>query len=420
VALEKRSPFTTVPGIMQSVMTRRQAYKFELRPNGEQERKIRRYAGSCRFIYNKALALQKALYETEKKKLSYADLCKKLPAWKREETTLWLQESPSQILQQVLKDLDRAYSNFFAKRADFPKFKKKGQRESFRFPDPKGFKVDGKNGRMFLPKLGWVRYRKSREVLGTPKNITVSQSNGKWFASIQTEREVEKPPHPSTSAVGIDVGVTRFATLSTGQVFAPLNSFRKYEKRLGRAQRVLSRKIKFSNNWRKARARVQKIHFGIGNSRRDYLHKTSTIISKNHAMIFLEELQIENMSRSGKGTVEEPGTNVRAKSGLNKSILDQGWGEFRRQLEYKQDWSGGRVVTVAPQHTSQQCSCCGHTAKENRVSQAAFTCVKCGHQENADLNAAQNILAAGHAVLACGDTLSFRAEAQEPIEAMAA
>jgi putative transposase len=397
-------------------MQRLQAFKYELTPNGEQQRDMRRFAGACRFVFNKALALQKAHYAEGKKKLSYADLCKQLTEWRKTEETKWLSETHSQPLQQTLKDLERAYKNFFAKRADFPRFKKKGQSDSFRYPQ--GCKLDQANSRIFLPKLGWMRYRNSREVLGAVKNVTVSFSQGKWFASIQTEREVETPVHPSTAIVGIDMGIARFATLSDGSYFAPLNSFKRQEKALVKAQRAMSRKQKFSNNWKKAKANVQKIHARIGNARRDYLHKATTTIRKNHAMVCIEDLQVRNMSKSASGTTETPGKNVKAKSGLNKAILDQGWYEFRRQLDYKLAWNGGQLIAVPPRNTSRTCPCCGHIAKENRLSQARFECVECGFEENADLVGAINVLRAGHARLACADTSpAVGASGQEPIEA---
>ncbi len=367
---------------------------------------MRRFAGSCRVVFNEALSLQKRRYEQGEKKLGYAGLCKELTAWRNGapmpsgRVAPWLADAPVHPLQQTIKDLERAYSNFFAKRADFPRFKKKGQSDSFRYPDPKQIKLDQANSRLFLPKLGWVRYRNSREVLGTVKNITVSQSCGKWFVSIQTEREVEQPI-PTGGAVGIDMGIARFATLSDGTFYAPLHSFRRHETRLRRAQQALSRKVKFSNNWRKAKARIQRIHSRIGNARRDFLHKTSTAVSKNHALVCIEDLQVRNMSRSAAGTTEQPGRNVRAKSGLNKSILDQGWFEFRRQLDYKLQWRGGWLIAVPPQNTSRTCPCCGHVSAANRQTQARFTCVECGFEDNADVVGAINVLRAGHARFAC-------------------
>jgi putative transposase len=381
-------------------MQRLQAFRYELMPNGQQARQMRRFAGSCRFVYNKALALQKERYERGEKKLGYAGLCKLLTEWRNSAETAWLADAPIHPLQQKLKDLERAYANFFAKRADFPRFKKKGQGDSFRYPDPKQIKLDQPNSRLFLPKLGWLRVRFSREVLGTVKNITVSQSCGKWFVSIQTEREVEQAI-PQSGAVGIDMGIARFATLSDGTFYAPLNSFKRHEAALRKAQQAMSRKVKFSNNWRKAKARIQRIHSRIGNARRDFLHKTSTAISQNHAMVCIEDLQVRNMSKSAAGTTEIPGKNVRAKSGLNKSILDQGWFEFRRQLDYKLAWNGGHLIAVPPQNTSRTCPCCGHISADNRRTQAKFECVECGFEDNADLIGAINVLRAGHARLAC-------------------
>jgi putative transposase len=382
------------------VMQRLQAFKFELRPNGGQQRQMRRFVGSCRFVFNKALALQKDRYEQGEKKLGYAGLCKLLTEWRNGTETPWLADAPAHPQQQAMKDLERAYTNFFAKRADFPRFKKKGQGDSFRYPDPKQIKLDQGNNRIFLPKLGWLRYRKSREVLGTVKNVTVSASGGKWFISVQTEREVVQPM-PQGDAVGIDMGIARFATLSDGTFHAPLNSFKRHETALRKAQQSMSRKVKFSNNWKKAKARVQRIHSRIGNARRDYLHKTTTTISQNHAMVCIEDLQVRNMSKSAAGSAKAPGRNVRAKSGLNKAILDQGWFEFRRQLDYKLAWNGGWLVAGPPQNTSRTCPCCGHVSAENRQTQAQFACVECGFEENADVVGAINVLRAGHAQLAC-------------------
>jgi putative transposase len=180
----------------------------------------------------------------------------------------------------------------------------------------------------------------------------------------------------------------------------------------------MARKRKFSNNWKKAKATIQRIHVRIGNARRDYLHKTSTTVSKNHAIVCIEDLQVRNMSKSAAGSIEAPGKNVRAKAGLNKSILDQGWGEFRRQLTYKLAWRGGHLIAVPPQNTSRTCPCCGYVSGANRTTQARFVCVECGFEGNADLVGAINILAAGHAVLACGEMAqSGRLAKQEPTEA---
>ncbi|QYG75802.1 IS200/IS605 family element transposase accessory protein TnpB [Escherichia coli] len=396
-------------------MKRLQAFKFQLRPGGQQEREMRRFAGACRFVFNRALALQNENHEAGNKYIPYRKMASWLVEWKNATETPGLKDSPSQPLEQSLKGLERAYKNFFQKRAAFPRFKKRGQNDAFRYPQ--GVKLDQENSRIFLPKLGWMRYRNSRQVTGVVKNVTVSQSCGKWYISIQTESEVSTPVHPSASMIGLDAGVAKLATLSDGTVFGPVNSFQKNQKTLARLQRQLSRKVKFSNNWQKQKRKIQRLHSRIANIRRDYLHKVTTTVSKNHAMIVIEDLKVSNMSKSAAGTVSQPGRNVRAKSGLNRSILDQGWYEMRRQLEYKQLWSGGQVLAVPPAYTSQRCACCGHTAKENRLSQSQFRCQVCGYTANADVNGARNILAAGHAVLACGEMVqSGRSLKQEPTE----
>ncbi|ECE7005244.1 transposase [Salmonella enterica subsp. enterica] len=397
-------------------MLKRQAFKFQLRPNGQQERYMRCFAGACRFVFNRGLALQNENHEAGDKYIPYTKMASWLIEWKGDAETQWLKESPSQSLQQSLKDLERAYKNFFQKRAAFPRFKKRGQNDTFRYPQ--GVKLDQDNSRIFLPKLGWIHYRNSREVTGVVKNVIVSQSCGKWYVSIQTEYEVTEPKHKSTSMVGLDVGVAKLATLSDGTVYLPVNSFKASQRKLAILQRQLSRKVKFSANWQKQKRKIQRLHSHIANIRRDYLHKVTNEISKKHAMIVIEDLKVSNMSKSAKGTAEQHGRNVKAKSGLNRSILDQGWYEMRRQLEYKQFWRGGQVLAVPPAYTSQRCACCGHTAKENRQSQSKFVCQICGYTANADINGARNILAAGHAALACGGAAqSGRPVKQEPAEA---
>ena len=399
-------------------MQRLQAYKFALIPSGAQQRQMRCFAGSCRFVFNKALALQKERHERGEKRLGYAGLCKLLTDWRNGIGTPWLKEAPTHPLQQALKNLEFAYTNFFAKRADFPRFKKRGQGDSFRYPDAKQIKLDEVNSRIFLPKLGWMRYRKSREVLGAVKNVTVRWHSGKWFVSIQTEREVEVPT-PKGEAIGVDMGIVRFATFSDGSGVEPLNCFRRHETVLRKAQQAMSRKTKFSSNWKRAKARIQRIHARVANVRNDFLHKLSTEISKNHAIVCVEGLQVGNMSRSAAGTQEAPGTNVRAKSGLNKSILDQGWFEFRRQLEYKLAWSGGLLIAVPPRNTSRTCPACRHVATENRQTQDEFRCVECGFEENADVVGAVNILREGLSRLACQANEATRRQ-QEPTEALLA
>ena len=254
------------------------------------------------------------------------------------------------------------------------------------------------NNRLYLPKIGWVRYRNSRNVVGEIKNVTVSQKCGRFYVSLQTEREVEIPTHQG-GEIGIDMGIVRFATLSNGEYFEPLNAFKTHKGKLAKLQRQLKNKVKFSKNWLKLKTKIAKLHHKIANCRKDFLHKLSSTISKNHAMIYIEDLQVANMSKSAKGTIEDPGKNVKQKTGLNRATLDQAWAEFRRQLDYKAQWQGGALVAVPPQNTSRTCPCCGHIAKENRLTQSNFECVECGYTENADLVGAINILERGRAIV---------------------
>lgn len=383
----------------------RKAFRFQLRTHPGLENHLSLVAGHARFVWNKALSLNLDRLARREPIVGYRDLAGLLRLWKQSEEYGFLREAHSQILQQRLMDLDRAFRDAFDRNQPgkrLPVFKKKGVSDSFRYPQ--GFKLDGANSRIYLPKLGWVRYRKSREIEGIPKQVTVSRASGNWYVSIQVEMDIGVPNHPATSAVGIDLGVTRFATLSDDTVYQPAHSLKEHQDRLARYQRAMARKQKFSSNWKKAKTRVQKIHTRIANVRKDFLHKTTTTISQNHAIVCLEDLPVRNMSRSAAGGSDSPGRNVKAKSGLNKSILDQGWFEFRRQLEYKQVWLGGDVLAVPPKNTSRTCPACGYVAKENRRTQARFVCGECGYENNADLVGAINILNRGMKILEGQDT----------------
>jgi putative transposase len=386
----------------------RKAYKYRLKENLEVLKFFSQTAGCCRLVWNRALDLQKFRLDNGLKILTYAELCKELALWKQEAELSFLKDVPSQSLQQVLKDLDRALREALLKKKGFPHFKKKFKDDSFRYPQ--GCKIEGK--RILLPKIGWISFFHSVSPKGKIKNVTICKKGKHWCCSVQTEYEIEEPKHLSSSEIGIDLGVCRFATLSSGLFYEPLNSFKQLEKELAVEQRKLKHKQKFSNNWKKQQHRIAAIHTKIANARRDYLHKISTEISKNHAIIMIEDLKVKNMSRSAKGEEKE---GRKQKSGLNRSILDQGWYEFRRQLEYKQQWRGGKVIMVPPQHTSQECLECHHTCKENRKTQSLFYCIACGYTAHADFVGANNVLAAGQAVSACGSNLS-RDRKQEPAE----
>ena len=405
------------------------AYKFRLEPNAEQEVILNNLVGSARFVWNQVLALSFDMF-AKNEFINATNLVNKIMDIKANPEFEFLKTHANAVsLQQKIRDLASAWSRFFDpkvharlkenkkkpkkpkffKLADgteiqlrplMPRFKRKSDgRDSIRLVQfDKYCRVEG--NRIKLPNgVGLVKFRKSQEILGTIKNVTISKKSGHWYVSFGTEREVENPRHPSKTAIGIDLGISKLITTSNGEAIKPKSSFKANQAKLAKLQRQLSRKVLFSQNWKKQNRKIQKLHHHIANIRHDYLHKISTDISKNHAMIVCEDLKVVNMSGSASGTLENKGRNVKAKSGLNKSILDQGWSMALTMLEYKQQWQGGLLIKVNPRYTSQTCFECKHVAKENRRTQAKFECVECGYIANADVNAARNILAAGHAVL---------------------
>ena len=401
----------------------RKGYKFRLKLKADEAHKLRRFAGCCRFVWNKALAVQDELFREENTKLlTRTELINRLPEWKREH--LFLADAQAQTLQQTLKDLDLAYQWFFRRLKKirtgdysegsdpgYPRFKKKYLHDSFRFPQ--GFKIRDRH--IFLPKLGWFRFYKSREIEGAPKNVTVTRDGPNWYISVQVEREIPDPVPAREPSAGMDLGVSRLFTLSDGSYQESLDAFRGLQDKLAREQQKLSRKVRFSSNWRKQKTRVNRVHRRIRDSRRDFLHKTSTALARSYAVLYAEDLSVRAMSASAKGTVDNPGHNVRAKAGLNKAVLDQGWSELLRQLDYKLSWRGGELVRVSPRHTSRACSRCGFVSEKNRRSQSRFECDNCGLEINADQNAAINIATLGQrGCNACGDEGLPSSTKQEP------
>jgi putative transposase len=376
-------------------MIERKANTYRLDPTPEQAQQMGQIAGSCRFVYNLALEQRRDWYRPGRT-VNFASQCREVTALRADVD--WLKAAPVHTLQQALKDLDRAYQNWWAGRAEAPTPRKKGLNDSFRFPDPVSIKVErtGKSsGRIKLPKLGWIRFRGWYAVPGDICNATVSLRAGQWHVSVQWQREVAEPIPSNLPAVGIDRGVAVFAALSDGTNVAPANHGKQALKALRKAQRNLSRKKRGSANRRKAIRRVAKLQTRVANARKNFLHEQTTTIAKNHGTVVVEALKVRNMVRSAKGTVAEPGQNVRQKSGLNRAILDQGWGAFRIMLAYKLAACGGRLIDVPAACTSQTCAACGVVDAASRQDQARFVCTGCGHEANADTNAAINILQRG-------------------------
>lgn len=393
-------------------MNVQRAYKFKLKTKYDIEKLFSQYAGCCRFVWNHFLYLQKQRLEAKEKLYSYNQLSSMLTALKRVEEYSWLRDCYSVLLQQTLRDLDRAIWQALKKDSDkrFPLFKRKGEKNGFRYPA--AFAVDA--GVIHLPKMKQgIRYFDSRPLSGELRNLTITREVDGWYCSIQTQQQVADPVHISDSVVGIDRGVANLVALSDGTLLEGM-SFTIERQKLARLQRHLSRKQMSSSNWKKQKRKIAKLHHSIANKRKDRLHKLSNTLSKNHAVVVMESLPVKNMTRSAAGTIEAPGKNVKAKNGLNRVILEQGWGELRRQLTYKLNWRGGRLLHVPAQYTSQRCGVCGHTEAGNRQTQSQFACNQCGHQDHADINAARNILAAGLAVIACGEGAIAPSVKQEP------
>lgn len=383
------------------------AYRFQLCPRPAQEKSLARFAGMLRWVWNRALAEQRARRERGEPYATYVAMTKWLTVWRHAPETAWLAEGPIHPQQQVLKRLDAAFQRFFAnvkagRTPGYPRFKARRQEAGMRFPDKAEFALDAANGRIKLPKLGWVRMRMSRKVAGELRNASITREGERWFVAIQTAQQAVLPAAGLAPTLGIDVGVSNFAGRSDGGLVPPLAALAKQQKRLRRYQRSVSRKKKGSCNRKKAVAKLRRLHRRIAQQRHDWLHKLTSGLAAGHPVIAIEDLRIAAMSASARGTAAQPGRRVRQKAGLNRAILDQAWGEFARQLGYKLAAVGGQLIRVAPAYTSRTCRMCGHESADNRKTQSVFACVACGHTEHADVHAAKNILAAGHAVWARG------------------
>jgi putative transposase len=314
----------------------------------------------------------------------------------------FLLEVPSQTLQQTLKQLEKAIKAVWKSNFGFPKFRSFYENDSMIFPQ--GFTLSKHN--IYLPKMKErVRFDKYRFFVGKPKQLIIKKEDDKFFVIIVCEQK-DKPNIKSSSSntVGIDVGVKRLATLSNNTYFEPLD-LEKEERRKKQLQRELERrskktkkgklKQKQSNNRPKTLKKLSRISQHIANKRKNFLHEISREIVEDFSFVVVEKLKMKNMTKSAKGTLEKPGKNVKAKSGLNRSILQKGWGMLFQFLEYKLEAKGGRLVRVDPKNTSKTCSRCGCLHDNNRRSQSKFVCQDCNFKINADQNAARNILVRG-------------------------
>jgi putative transposase len=391
-------------------------YRYRLYPVAEQAAALERWAGCARAVWNAALEQRRTAWRMNRVTLRY---------WSQGGTGLseakralpWLAEPHSDVCQQALRDLDRAFARFFRGEAGYPRFKRK-RRDSFRIQSrPRNGEIAVRRlsrrwGEVRVPKLGWVRFRWSRAPVGEIKHLTVSRDALGWHVSLCCDRKAEAAKPHVGPPIGIDRGITTTVALSTGELLSCPTLPPGQTERLRRLSRKAglqetARRRRASGQRRRSRRhgrtldQIAKLRAREKRIRNDFLHKLSTDIAKSHSVVVIESLDVAGMSQGAKGSLAEPGRNVRAKAGLNRAMLAQGWGELRRQLAYKTERSGGVLIEVPAAYTSQRCAACGAVDFRSR-SGRHFHCVACGHTNHADVNAARNILAAGRAVAARG------------------
>ena len=397
--------------------------KVELQPTPTQVKAFMQHAGNARWTYNWGLRSKIDAIEVRKEAIAsgvspkeaprvptYVDLSRELTVLKKkpveEGGVPWMYESSSRAPLNALRDLDTAFKNLFRRlksgvaKKGFPRFKSRNRGIG-------GFHLTGivKVGRkaVQLPFIGRVRLKPGdRDYLpcGKHTSATVTEKEGRWYVSILEPEDIKEAPSNGGSEVGLDLGVARLATLSDGTVINNPRALARGQKKIKRLQRELARKKKGSRTRGKARAALARVHARVTNVRKDTLHKVTTALTKRHSKIVIEDLNVANMTKAARGR------GKKAKAGLNRSLLDASFSEFRRLLEYKGRLYGCEVVAVNPAYTSQRCSSCGHTEKGNRPTQSEFHCLSCGIEINADFNASINILVDG----SCPETLNASGE----------
>jgi putative transposase len=376
-------------------VTLTRCYKFRLEPTVEQQAKFRQFAGCRRFVWNWALAQRQSAFKNEGVCLSYSELAARLVELKQQPETRFLTECDSQVLQQTLRDLDRAFVNFFEKRANYPKPKsRKRTPHSFRIPQ----RVTPQANGVSIPKVGIVKARLHRPMEGMVKSATIKQpADGHWQITFVSHFEKEDPTPSSHRPAGIDVGLESFVAFDDGQKIAPPKFYRKSERKLKRLQRYLSRKQKGSRNRAKAKGRLAATSAKVRNKRNNWLHQLALAIISCHDTLCIEDLNLKGLARTK----------------LAKSFSDAAHATFFRMLIYKGLWCDCQVVKVGRFFaSSKRCSCCGHQ-QALTLADRWWRCASCGTQHDRDVNAARNLLEEGLRLLAQGhgERLNARGEA---------
>ena len=370
----------------------KRSYKFRFYPTAGQEMILAKTFGCARFAYNYMLRLRMDAWMQWQERIGYHETSAALTALKKQPEYAWLNEVPSVPVQQALRHLQTAFNNFFAKRAGYPRFKRKDGPQSATYTTS-AFKWGGKS--LKLAKMSEpLDVRWSRKIPKAAKVTTVTVSKdsaGRYFVSLLCDDVVAKKPAVD-GKIGIDLGLTHFATLSTGEKVAAPNTFRRYEKKLAKLQRRLAKKTNGSKRREKARIKVARLHAKIADTRRDFLHKLSTRLINENQVIAIESLSVLNMQKNRY---------------LSKSISDASWSEFVRQLKYKAHWYGRELIGVDRWYpSSKRCSDCGYTMPKMPLSVREWVCPECGSIHDRDINAARNVLAAGLAVSAHREAVS--------------
>lgn len=368
------------------------AYKYRFYPSEEQKQILAQTFGCVRFVYNHMLRIRTDSWCNEQKRINYHETSALLTLLKKQEDTKFLNEVSCVPVQQSLRHLQTGFNNFFAKRTKYPNFKKRNSKQSAEYT-ASGFKWDGSVLRIAKMREP-LKIRFSREIPKGAKVSTVTISkdcSGRYFVSMLCD-DCVAPKSPITNKVGIDLGLSHFAVLSNGEKIDAPKFFRKHETRLVTLQKRFSKKKKGSNNREKAKLKVARVHAKITDSRKDFLHKLSTRIVNENQVICVETLSVKNMKRNRR---------------LSKSISDAGWSEFVRQLKYKSLWYGRQLVSIDKWYPSSKlCKCCGYVMSKLPLHIREWDCPECKTTHDRDENASRNILAAGIAVLACGEAVS--------------